>query len=136
MISWVHKTLSLAMAVMVLLSTMAWTVDKHLCMGRVMDISVFSEAQDCGMGYFSSSLRMDGMEDHCCDDESFTFQGQDDLKSSLYDFELIHQVVLTVFAFTYFNPFSDLRELQVPNEEYPPPKLVRDIQVLHEVFLI
>lgn len=69
------------MALLVLLSTVSWTVEKHLCMGRVMDVALFGHAEDCGM---ETNLAAFGETDnHCCEDESFTLEGQDDLKSIL-----------------------------------------------------
>lgn len=87
------------MAILLLASTVSWTVDKHICMGRVMDISLFTHADDCGMD-------MD-MEKSCCDDETFTVQGQDDLKISFENFNLDQQVFLVSFVIPIFN-FSKL----------------------------
>ena len=123
-----HQIASLLMALLVLASTVSWTVDKHICMGRVMDISLFSHADDCGMD-------MD-MEKSCCDDESFTVQGQDDLKISFENFDLDQQVFLISFVQTYFQRFEV--ELEEPNSfiAYNPPPLLRDVQVLDQTFLI
>ncbi|MEX0315123.1 MAG: hypothetical protein AB3N18_13175 [Allomuricauda sp.] len=127
---------SIFLALMVLMSTVSWTVDKHLCMGRVMDISFFAHADDCGMEQAMVAMEMDAVDNHCCDDESFTLLGQDDLKSSWNDLELEHQVFLVSFAQSYLDLFTPIEELPVPHEKYPPPILVRDIQVLDQVFLI
>lgn len=113
---------------MVLVSTVSWTVDKHICMGRVMDISLFAHADTCGMDTDT--------ETSCCDDESFTVQGQDDLKMSFDSFGLDHQVFLVAFAQSYLDLFVPLEEIPVPHEEYPPPILVKDIHILDQVFLI
>lgn len=116
------------MALLVLASTVSWTVDKHLCMGRVMDISLFSHADDCGMSQ--------DMEKSCCDDESFTIKGQDKLKVTFDDFSLDQQVFLVSFVQTYFQLFEiDSKESNLFNE-YNPPPLIRDVQVLDQTFLI
>nr|WP_298997340.1 hypothetical protein [uncultured Allomuricauda sp.] len=124
------------MSLLVLLSTISWSVDKHLCMGRVMDISFFTEADDCGMEAGLALLEKDSEKPHCCDDESFILTGQDDLSLSWSDFDLEQQVFLVAFTTSYFELFVPLEELPVPYEEYPPPILVRDIHVLDQVFLI
>ena len=124
------------MSLLVLLSTISWSVDKHLCMGRVMDISFFSEADDCGMESALALLEKDSKKPHCCDDESFVLTGQDDLKLTWSDFDLEQQVFLVAFSTSYLDLFVPLDELPVPHEEYPPPVLVRDIHVLDQVFLI
>jgi hypothetical protein len=124
----IHQILSSLMALLVLASTVSWTVDKHICMGRVMDISLFSHADDCGMD-------MD-MEKSCCDDESFTVQGQDDLKISLENFDLDQQIFLVSFVQTYFHLFEIDSEEPSTFSEYNPPPLIRDVQVLDQTFLI
>lgn len=116
------------MALLVLASTVSWTVDKHICMGRVMDISLFAHADDCGMD-------MD-METSCCDEESFTVQGQDDLKIALEKFDLGQQVFLVSFVQTYFQLFDLDSDGPSTFNAYNPPPLIRDVQVLDQIFLI
>ncbi|AKA34615.1 hypothetical protein VC82_967 [Flagellimonas lutaonensis] len=122
------------MALLLLLSTVSWTVDKHLCMGRVMDISFFAQAEDCGMDVAATLLET--IDNHCCDDESFTIEGQDDLKLTWNDIQLGHQVVLATFAQSYLGTLLDIDQLPIPLHTYPPPFLVQDLNILHEVFLI
>ena len=116
------------MALLLLASTVSWTVDKHICMGRVMDISLFSHADDCGMDM--------AMEKSCCDDESFTVQGQDDLKISFENFDLDQQIFLVSFVQTYFHLFEIDSEEPSTFSDYNPPPLIRDVQVLDQTFLI
>ncbi len=127
---------SVCLAMLVLLSTVSWTVDKHLCMGRVMDISLFIDADDCEMEGAMALMGEKNPDNHCCDNESFTLKGQDDLKLSLGDLELGQQIFLVTFTQSYLDFFIPLQELPVPHEKYPPPILVKDIQVLDQVFLI
>lgn len=116
------------MAVLVLASTVSWTVDKHICMGRVMDIALFAHADDCGMSQ--------DMEKTCCDDESFTVKGQDNLKMSFDDFSLDQQIFIVVFVHSYFEVLEgDVEEPDI-FKEYSPPPLIRDVQVLDQTFLI
>ncbi len=130
----IHKPVSFLMALLVLLSTISWTVDKHLCMGRVMDIAFFSDAEDCGME--SAMTAFGETENHCCDDESFTHQGQDDLKLTWNELELDTQVFLFAFAQSYIDSFSGLKQRPVAMSIHPPPLLVCDFTILYEVYLI
>ncbi|MEO0570277.1 MAG: hypothetical protein AAF039_01145 [Bacteroidota bacterium] len=131
-----HKTLSSLLALLVLMSTVSWTVDKHLCMGRVMDVAFFHDADSCGMGNAMTAMgeKMEGK--HCCDDESFTVEGQDDLKISWDELDVPSQVFLSAFVQSYFHlgPVSSGDEVQ--RDTYPPPLLVHDLILLHEVLLI
>ncbi|MEW2921302.1 hypothetical protein AB1A65_07525 [Muricauda sp. ANG21] len=131
-----HQITSVAMAILLLASTVSWTVDKHLCMGRVMDISLFAHAENCGMEISMEAMNNDDLQNSCCEDESFTIEGQDDLKLTWNDFDLDHQLFLVAFTKSYVDLFVPLEKLPVPNEHYPPPKLVQDIHILDQVFLI
>ena len=131
-----HRIISLTMAFLLLLSTVSWTVDKHLCMGRTMDVALFTGAKDCGMKAAMDLLEEQGVENHCCEDESFTVQGQDDLRLSWDDITLEQQHFLIAYSYSYFGLFNFRFKEKLPNLRYPPPLLVSDIQLLDQVFLI
>ncbi len=122
------------MALLVLLSTISWSVDKHLCMGRVMDISFFSPAKDCGME--AAFEAFEEKENHCCDDESFTLVGQEDLKLALNDFELEQLIFFVAFTYTYAGLGDGISVDTDSHEIYPPPLLIEDLTVLYETYLI
>lgn len=99
-----------------------------------MDIAIFSHAKDCGME--EAMAAFGEKENHCCDDESFTFQGQEDLKLSWDELDVETQQFLISFAASYFQLFAIPSGQEVPKITYPPPLPVRDFTVLYEVFLI
>ncbi|MEO1485216.1 MAG: hypothetical protein AAFU57_05695 [Bacteroidota bacterium] len=115
-------------------STISWTVDKHLCMGRVMDVALFSHADSCGTFEDTTSEAMSKMS--CCDDESFTLQGQEDLTLKWFELDLDQQLFLFTYASAYIDSFKPLSEAHPFHVEYPPPNPAKDFQVLHQVFLI
>ena len=126
------------MVLLLLLSTISWKVEKHYCMGRLMDVALFTNADSCGMG-MSASMKKETISEtknSCCDDEVVFVEGQDDLKISFNDLNLEQQYFLIAFTYTYINLLQDLKEQPVPHEQYPPPILVKDIQLLDEAFLI
>jgi len=131
-----HKTFSLTMALLLLLSTISWKVEKHYCMGRLIDVALFVDAESCGMDMFLS-FEDEGLKEakkSCCDDEVILVDGQDNLKITQNDLEIEnHSYTITSYCFEVFN---DIYEKQIPKELYPPPLLIEDIQLLHEVFLI
>ncbi len=122
------------MALLLLASTVSWTVEKHYCMGHVVDITLFGEAESCGM-MMSLDEEMP-MEPSCCTDEIISVDGQDDLKISFEEIGFEQQVFLYAFTYTYLSLSTNLEEQSVPYNEYPPPVLVKDIQLLDQVFLI
>jgi len=121
------------MALLLLAATTSWTVDKHFCMGQLVDVAFFTKADSCGMnmGDTSEKLEMD-----CCTDQLIVITGQDNLKITYNHLSVPQKLFLTTFTHSYIALF-EAKELQhVPNEHYPPPLLVRDLQLLDEVFLI
>ena len=127
--STVIRLFSFAMSLLVLASTLSWTVEKHLCMGHVVSVALFAEAEGCGMA-------MDA-DNHCCDNERFTVQGQDDLKQSVFEYavsSLVNPMPQKV-AMVTASPFIELKERPALHLYHPPP-LPEDIHLLHQVFLI
>ncbi|MCG9971824.1 HYC_CC_PP family protein [Christiangramia crocea] len=121
---------SLLMAVIVLFSTFSFTVDKHFCGDYLVDKAVFSKAETCGVQMPADS------ENHCCTNEKVSVEGQDELKISFDSFDLHQQVFITTLTYTYFELFESLPKQIIPYEDYSPPILVRDIQLVDQVFLI
>jgi hypothetical protein len=131
-----HKTFSVLLALLVLFSTVSFTIEKHFCGDVLVDVSVFKEAEKCGM---ESMAKSQGTitKKSCCKDEVDVIQGQDELKfSSFEDLDFQKQLFVTTFTFTYINLFESLPKQTIPHKDYSPPNLVADIQVLDQVFII
>lgn len=124
------------MALLLLLSTVSWKVEKHYCMGRLMDVALFTDVETCGMDMSMTEETLGETKNSCCDDEVVFVDGQDQLKITLNDLDVEHQSFLIALTYTYLSILQDLKERPVPHEDYPPPILVKDIQLLDEVFLI
>jgi len=88
------------------------------------------------MTYSSDNQNLNETENSCCDDEVIFVEGQDDLKISFNDLDTGQQSFLITFGHSYLNLFQIQRERTLPDEQYPPPILVKDIQLLDQVYLI
>jgi len=127
-----HKVFSATLALLVLFSTVSFTIEKHYCGEVLIDVSVFADAEKCGM----ESMEM-LQKKSCCKDEVDVIKGQDELKfSSFEDLDFSQLKFVTTFSYTYLNLFESLDKLIIPNKNYSPPNLVTDIQVLDQVFII
>ncbi|NKI31705.1 hypothetical protein HCU67_07080 [Muricauda sp. DJ-13] len=104
-------------------------------MGRVMDTSFFVPAEDCGMEMAMKVLDKKG-ENNCCDDESFTIEGQDDLKLSWEQLSLGAQVFVVSFLQSSFQINLLPEKNSAPEQIHPPPLIVEDLNLVYEVFLI
>lgn len=128
-----QKLGSLVMALLVLFSTVSFTVDKHFCGTYLVDLAVFSEAQDCGMEHPTEG-EMAGEDG--CSDQKISVKGQKELKISFNDLELPQQVFLSTFTYSYVDLFEELPKQLIPFSDYSPPLLVYDIQLRDQTFLI
>ncbi|WP_209402201.1 hypothetical protein [Pseudozobellia sp. WGM2] len=132
-----HRIFSCLMALLLLLSTTSWKVEKHYCMGRLMDVSFFVDAQDCGMDMTSGAEQETVIEKKsCCDSEVILLEGQDDVASAHNDFDIGQLQFAIAYVYSYFGLFEPHTAQRIPYEHYSPPLIVRDIQLLDDVFLI
>ena len=134
-----HKISSVCLALIVLLSTVSFTVDSHYCRDTLVDSSLFGHVETCGMevqqnNAFSSECNISKKD--CCSDEQVTIKGQDTLKTSFDKLERGQQLFVAAFVHTYILLFVEPQAELNSYKDYTPPPLVRDIQVLDQTFLI
>ena len=119
---------SWAMSLLVLVSTVSWTVDQHICMGRVVSTAVFSEAAGCGMTMSE--------DNKCCDHETHTLKGQDDLKHSevVIDYAPVAVVIepLDLSVIESVEIVVEVPSIFRTNPPDPPERL----HLMYQVFLI
>ncbi|MCF4100879.1 hypothetical protein L1I30_04295 [Gillisia sp. M10.2A] len=136
--SGLHRSISVALAFLVLVSTFSFSIDKHFCGSILVDQAVFSKAKSCGMEMkMDESSSMASLEkDSCCSNEKVSIDGQDELKLNFDSLDLQQQIFVASYTYTYLNLFEVLPKQVTPFDDYSPPLLVTDIQVLDQVFLI
>ena len=132
------KILSILMAFVVLLSTMSFTINEHYCGDFLVDSALFSKAESCGMEMENPSPNRDCSveKSNCCKDVFTQFNGQNELNSDLSSLTFNQQVFVASFIDSYLNLFEGFEKDSNPFKEYSPPFIVKDIQVLDEVYLI
>jgi hypothetical protein len=133
-----HKIFLSLLAVLIVLSTTSFTIQKHFCGDFLIDSAVFSAVEKCSKEPCSNSDDSTNFTPpDCCNDVADVVQGQDVLiTKSFDDLEYTQQVFLLAFSVSYINLFQPLSEYYIPHQYYSPPKLVTDTQVCHQVFLI
>ena len=129
---------SFCMALLVLLSTMSFTIESHYCGDVLVDSSIFGHVETCGMEVQQkpSSSECNITKKDCCSDEQLIVDGQDNLKTSFDKLEKEQQIFVAVFLYSYINLFEGSQTSTPSFGDYSPPPLVRDIQVLDQTFLI
>jgi len=134
----IHKISAILMALVVLLSTMSFTVSMHYCMGDLVDTAIFQKAHTCGMeqGMNDTSSENSNTMKGCCSDEEIKMEGQDDLKLPISDISFDEQVFIVSFLHSYIEQFQTTEEKKNAFFDYPPPFIVRQIFKLDETYLI
>jgi len=128
-----HKIFSVIVSFLVLLSTFSFTIEKHYCGERLVDVSLFSEAKGCGMEMPDEAKE----KKSCCKDVVDVIEGQDELSKVVFeDLELSTQLFISSYIYTYTSLFESLPKKINPHRDYLPPNIVYDIQLLDAVFLI
>lgn len=133
----ITKISSFTIALLVLFSTLSFTVEKHFCCDVLVDISYIGNAGNC-----KTKLKKDTCntsitkKKSCCKDETENIKGQDNLKITSLEKLTFEQHFAVFFAISYKNLFVNLTNKIVPHKNYSPPNLVFDIHILHEVFTI
>ena len=131
-----YKSVSTVLALLVLVSTFSFTIDKHFCGNLLVDHAIFSKATSCGMDIPSHSGTDSMDQDNCCRNQNISVDGQDELNISFQTLDLNKQLFLTAFTYSYTNLFEGLPQQVIPFTNYSPPLIVKDIPVLNDTFLI
>ncbi|EAR00545.1 HYC_CC_PP family protein [Maribacter sp. HTCC2170] len=136
--AFLQKFVAFSMALLLLASTTSWKVEKHFCMGHLIDVAFFLDVEDCGMS--TDLMKTDDsaaqIESSCCSEDVIFVGGQDDLTLTFDSLDLEQQSFLVVYVQSYIGMFAGTTIRITPHEHYPPPILVKDLQLLDQVFLI
>jgi len=131
-----HKAFSVTLALLVLVSTMSFTIEKHFCGLTLVDTAIFAEVEGCGMDV-SKLQTTESDKNNCCKNEVEVVKGQDKLKITTFDdLKYQQQLFFVSYVYSFVNLFEGLSEQIIPHKNYSPPNLVADIQVLDQVFII
>jgi len=128
---------SLFMSLIVLASTMSFTVDTHYCGDILVDSSMINPAESCDMDlHLANSTKNNNVENNCCKNQKTTITGQKELNISFDNFSIDQQIFVVSFAYSYLNLFEGLEYKGSSFLNYPPPLIVKNIYKLDEVYLI
>ena len=133
------KILSSVLSLILVFSTLSFAVEKHECGGEITDVSLFGESDKCSPDMEKSNLLLhkhDGFNKQiCCKDLTQTIQSNIVVEKSVKSVDI--QVVDFAPSFEIkIKLFEGLAENIIPFQYYIPQKIITDIPVLHQSFLI
>ncbi|MBL4747046.1 MAG: hypothetical protein JKY08_11885 [Flavobacteriaceae bacterium] len=127
------------MSFVVLFSTMSFSISEHFCGDQLVDTSYFFVADACDMMDMQMPVSSDECsieQEDCCSDSNEFIQGSSEVQHIVTSLNMEQQVFLASFVYSYINLFEGLEKNVIPFKNYTPPIIVKDIQVLDNVFLI
>tara|TARA_Y100000385_G_scaffold74023_1_gene74700 strand:- start:30889 stop:31278 length:390 start_codon:yes stop_codon:yes gene_type:complete len=127
---------SVFLALIVLSSTMSFTIEKHFCGDKLIDVALFSELNKCNMD--SSSIDLEEfVKKMCCKDEVNIVTGQDELL--MHDFDDLSMDIQTAL-FEVTQSINHLVSVELLSKksfnDYSPPKLIVNRLIVNQNFLI
>ena len=125
------------MAIVVLFSTMSFTIDMHYCGDSLVETAIFQKAKGCGMEMENPSTEGCSIKvKDCCSDEQLKIDGQDELQLTFDKLTIDQQIFVASFVYTYINLFEGTEEKDTSFRDYIPPPVIRQIYKLDETYLI
>jgi len=133
----VFKIVSSFMALLVLFSTLSFTLDMHFCGDVLVETAIFKKAKGCGMEMDNPvSNTCELTKKNCCSEQQSLICGQDELQISAHEIAVGENVFIAAFFQTYSQLFKTSNN-QVSNfTAHAPPMVVRSIYKLDESYLI
>lgn len=126
------------MSMVVLFSTMSFTINMHYCGDTLVETAFFHKAKGCGMEMQKPTTNSDCSVEKkgCCTEKHITVKGQDELNISFDNLTLNQQQFVATFVYAYVNLFEGYKENKTLFSEYPPPLIIKKLYKLDETYLI
>lgn len=132
-----YKIMAIAMAFVVLFTTMSFAINMHYCGDTLVETAIFEEVEGCGMA-MDNPLSNDCSiaKKNCCEDKQVVVEGQDELQLTVDTLHFEQHVFVASFIYTYWHLFEATYKEKVSHKEYTPPLVLKDIYKVDETYLI
>ncbi len=137
-----QQFISVAMAMFVFISTLSISIEKRYCGDHLVDVSIFTDVEKCGMEVAEKGLDTSDessllLTQSCCKDVVNFVEGQDELSlEKTMELNQNQKVFILSFAAVFSGLFDIETQNHSPFVPYSHSKFVKDIQALNQVFLI
>lgn len=134
-----QKSGAVALAMLLLFSTLSFAVEMHYCGDHLVDLGIFRKASTCMMQANMPHQDMASMQEDmmdCCSEIELVVEGQEDLNASFETLNLQQQAFIVSFSISFLFKRELSSEEPIDALRHPPPRIVEDIHLLNETFLI
>ena len=130
----ITKIGAVLMTLIVLLSTMSFTIHKRYCSGDLVDTTLFLESESCKIVVLNDCCEI---SEDCCNHEQIIIDGQKELPSRvIVSLPIIKQFFVINSSNLFLEDYNFQPKKSLFNREYNPPILVFNRQLIHQVFII
>ena len=128
------KTFSVLLSLIILLSSLNFSLSAHYCGQTIVDVAIFGEAEACPM---AAEMNCDTDEKPCCADRNIIIEGEDYLSSKSFEKQEVEKVDILLSEFQF--PLELLLEEEKTHSflaNYTPPLIEQDITLAFQSFLL
>ncbi len=128
------KTFAVLLSLIVLLSSLNFSLSAHYCGQTIVDVALFGEAEACPM---AAEMNCDSDEKPCCANRNIIIEGEDYLSSKSFEKQEVEKVEILLAQLEY--PIELLLEEKQTNafvKYYTPPLIEQDITLVIQSFLL
>lgn len=131
-----HKIGALGLAMMVLLSTTSFTIDRHYCGKILVDVAINKTAKKCAMERYLENSKSTITKPSCCKDEHQLVLGQDELNKNVDT--ALELPVFEAISTPHHLPCHEVPDtiLHITMGNHDPPDMVSNFQQLYQTYLI
>jgi hypothetical protein len=135
--AFIKKIMATVLSLVVLFSSISFTIDKHFCGETLIDVSYFGEADKCGMeGMEMNSNAKRVKKKKCCKDETIFVESSTFDKEKVITLQSIDLEFVFSYAYSYINLYQNITLEKEYYKDFSPPDVEQDIRILHQTFLI
>jgi hypothetical protein len=127
------KTFSVLLSLIILLSSLNFSLSAHYCGQTIVDVALFGQAEACPM---ADEMNNDS-EEPCCSDRQIIIEGEDYLSSKSFEKQEVEKIDILLSEFQF--PLELLLEEEnTPSfiANYTPPLIEQDITLAVQSFLL
>ena len=133
----IKKIIASILTFIVMFSSMSFAIDEHFCGSSLVDVSYFGDADNCGMDQIDMSSNTSTFKkNNCCKDQISLLQSSIFNKEKLINLQNT-DIETSLLKTCCYPVFYKNRSFKLKYyKDFSPPDIAKDIQVLHQTFLI
>jgi len=122
------------MTLIVLLSTMSFTINQRYCDGNLVDTTLFLKSDSCKIIVQSNCCEI---TEDCCNHEQIVINGQKELPSRIVvETPILNKCFVINSVKLHLEKYDFQSKSRIFHKKYIPPSLVFNKQIVHQVFII